>query len=174
MDLHLERLKESLESAVEGMSSQELSWHPPGKWCATQVLEHLYLTYTGTIKGFEKVMANGRPLASRASLSQRIRTLVVVGFGHMPAGVKAPVIAEPRGLPPHKVRKEFGAMIVAMDAIIAQCEERFGRRIRVLDHPILGPLNTSQWRKLHLVHGRHHQKQLMSLRERAASQTGSK
>ena len=53
MDSRLEKLKENLESAVEGMSSEQLSWHPPGKWCAVEVLEHLYLTYSGTITGFE-------------------------------------------------------------------------------------------------------------------------
>jgi Protein of unknown function (DUF1569) len=54
MDSRLEKLKENLESAVESMSSEQLSWRLPGKWCAAEVLEHLYLTYTGTIKGFEK------------------------------------------------------------------------------------------------------------------------
>jgi hypothetical protein len=61
-----------------------------------------------------------------------------------------------------KARNDIGAKIVAMDAIIAQCEARFGRRVQVLDHPILGPLTAPQWRKLHLVHGRHHQKQVPS------------
>jgi len=51
MDPHLEKLKENLESAVEGMSSEQLSWHPPGKWCAAEVLEHLYLSYVATITG---------------------------------------------------------------------------------------------------------------------------
>ena len=90
MDSRLEKLKQALESAVEGMSSEQLSWHPPGKWCAAEVLEHLYLTYTGTIKGFEKLMKAGKPLATRASMKHRVRTLVVVGFGHMPEGRKAP------------------------------------------------------------------------------------
>ena len=45
MDPRLDRLKQSLDSAVEGMSSEELAWHLPGKWSAAQVLEHLYLTY---------------------------------------------------------------------------------------------------------------------------------
>jgi hypothetical protein len=54
MDSRLEKLKENLESAVEGMSSEQLSWHLPGKWCAAEVLEHLYLTYTGTITGLER------------------------------------------------------------------------------------------------------------------------
>jgi hypothetical protein len=172
MDFRLDKLKQSLESAVEGMSSEQWSWHPPGKWCAAEVLEHLYLTYTGTIKGFERVMATGNPLASRASMAQRVRTLVVVGLGHMPGGVKAPAVAVPKGLSAETVRSEFAAKIEAMDAIIAQCEARFGRRVHVLDHPILGPLTAPQWRKLHVVHGRHHHKQLVQLRNNATRQTG--
>ena len=172
MDFRLDKLKQSLESAVEGMSSEQWSWHPPGKWCAAEVLEHLYLTYTGTIKGFERVMTSGKPLASRASMAQRVRTLVVVGLGHMPGGVKAPAVAVPKGLPAETVRSEFAAKIEAMDAIIAQCEARFGGRVHVLDHPILGPLTAPQWRKLHVVHGRHHHKQLVQLRKSATRQTG--
>jgi|ERR1700683_640973 Protein of unknown function (DUF1569) len=167
MDSHLEKLKEALESAVEGMSSEQLSWHPADKWCAAEVLEHLYLTYTGTIKGFEKVMAIGKPLAARASMKNRAQTFVVVGLGHMPEGRKSPSNALPKGLSADKVRNEFGEKIVAMDAIIAECEARFGRRVRLLDHPVLGPLTATQWRKFHLVHGMHHQKQLLKLREGA-------
>src|SRR5579859_6156925 len=159
MDSRLDNLKQSLESAVQGMSSEQWSWHPLGKWCAAEVLEHLYLTYTGTIKGLERVMTSGKPLASRASMTQRLQIFVVVGLGHMAAGRKAPAMVQPKGLPLEKVRNELGAKIAAMDAILAQCEARFGRRVPLLDHPILGPLTAPQWRKLHLVHGRHHHKQ---------------
>ena len=172
MDPRLDQLKASLESAVEGMSSEQLSWHLPGKWCAAEVLEHLYLTYTGTIQGFERVMAKGKPLASRASVAQRVLTFVVVGLGHLPAGRKAPAIVQPKGLPVEQVRNEIGEKLAAMDAIIAQCEVRFGPWVQVLDHPILGPLTATQFRKLHLVHGRHHLKQLLRLRESATRQMG--
>jgi uncharacterized protein DUF1569 len=165
MDSRLEKLKENLESAVEGMSSAQWSWHPPDKWCAAEVLEHLYLTYTETIHGFERVMKRGKPLASRASLAQRVLAFVVVGLGHMPAGRKAPAFVQPKGLPAEQVRNQIGEKLAAMDAIIAQCEARFGRNVKLLDHPILGPLTATQVRKLHLVHGRHHQKQLRRLRE---------
>jgi hypothetical protein len=171
MDSRLDKLRKFLESAVQGMSSEQLSWHLPGKWCAAEVLEHLYLTYTGTIKGFERVMTSGQPLASRASMNQRLRTFVVVGLGHMPGGVKAPAVAVPKGLPIDTVRNEIGAKIEAMDAIIAQCEDCFGRHVHVLDHPILGPLTAPQWRKLHVVHGRHHHKQILRLRASATRRT---
>jgi len=170
MDSRLEKLKENLESAVEGMSSEQLSWHLSGKWCAAEVLEHLYLSYAGTIQGFERVMRKGKPLASRASMAQRALTFVVVGLGHMPAGRKAPAIVQPKGLPAEKVRNEIGTKIAAMDAIIAQCEVRFGSRVQLLDHPILGPLTAAQFRKLHLVHGQHHLKQLLHLRESTTRQ----
>lgn len=172
MDPRLVKLSKDLESAVQGMSSEELSWHRPGKWCAAEVLEHLYLTYTGTIKGLKRVITKGKPLATRASIAHRVLTFVVVGLGHMPAGRKTPAVAQPRGLPAEHVRNEIGATLEAMDAIIARCEARFGPHVKLLDHPILGPLTATEWRTLHLVHGRHHQKQLLRLRGNATRHRG--
>ena len=167
MDPGLAKLRNDLESAVQGMSSEALRWHHPGKWCAAEVLEHLYLTYTGTIRGLERVLAGGTPLSTNASMTHRLMTFVVVNLRHMPAGRKTPTVAKPKGLPIEQVRGEIGAKLEAMDAIIAACEARFGRHVKLLDHPILGPLSAAQWRTLHLVHGRHHEKQLLQLREDA-------
>jgi hypothetical protein len=164
MDTHLAKLARALESAVDGMSNEQLRWHPPGKWCATEVLEHLYLTYTGTIKGFERLLDSGKPTTTSPSTKQRWRTLVVIGLGYVPTGRKAPPVTEPRGLSSETVRTELGTKIAAMDAIIEQCESRFGRGVPLLDHPILGPLSARQWRKFHLLHGMHHRKQLLRLR----------
>ena len=173
MDSRLEELKQALESSVKGLSGEQLSWHPHAKWCAAEVLEHLYLTYTGTIKGFAKVLEAGKPLVTRASMKQRVRTLVVVVFQLMPEGRQAPANTRPRGLPAEKVRSEVGAKIAEMDAIMAQCEARFGRRRPLLDHPILGPLTARQWRTFHLVHGRHHVKQLLRLRDGVRQNEGN-
>ena len=102
------RLKKALDSAVDGMSNQQLRWHPADKWSAAEVLEHLYLTYTGTIRGFEKLRASGGPLATRGSLKHRVRAWVVVGFGHMPEGRKAPAATLPKGFAPEKIRLQLG------------------------------------------------------------------
>jgi len=166
MDPRLDALKQSLESAVDGMSTDQLRWHLPGKWCAGEVLEHLYLTYTGTIRGMEKVIAAGTPLATPPSMRKRALTFVVVGLRYMPTGVEAPGIVRPKGISAEQVRSEIWAKLAAMDAIITQCEDHFGRHVKLLDHPILGALNAAQWRTLHVVHGRHHQKQLLRLRRR--------
>jgi DinB superfamily len=165
MNTLLDQLKKDLESAIEGMSAEQLHWHPPGKWCAAEILEHLYLSYTGTTKGFEKMMEAGAPPAVRTSMKQRTRKLVVFGFDYLPSGRQAPASTRPKGLPREKVRGGFGEKIAEMDEMIGKCEARFGQRTRLLDHPILGPLTAVQWRKFHLLHGRHHQKQILRLRQ---------
>jgi hypothetical protein len=43
----------------------------------------------------------------------------------------------------------------------------------VLDHLILGPLTAAQWRKFHWIHGRHHVKQILRLREQARNEDAS-
>jgi hypothetical protein len=64
-----------------------------------------------------------------------------------------------------KVLADIGSQIAAMDALIAQCEARYGKHTRMLDHPVLGPLTAAQWRKFHWVHGKHHVKQILRLRD---------
>jgi hypothetical protein len=165
MERHLARLHREIEAAVAGLSAEQLAWHPDGKWCAGEILEHLYLTYTGTTKGLGRVMEAGKSLARRATWKDRSRTLVVVGFGYMPRGRESPAVARPRGLPPEKVVAEIGVKLTEMNDAIEQCALKLGARVKVLDHPVLGPLSARQWGKFHLVHGLHHVKQIRRLRE---------
>jgi hypothetical protein len=165
MDPQLKRLQEEIALAVAGLSADEWDWHPPGKWCVGEVLEHLYLTCTGTAKGFSRVMEAGKLATTAASRKQRGRKLVVVGLGYLPPGREAPAMTRPKGLPREKVQAEIAGQIAEMDKLIGQCEEKFGTGKQLLDHPILGPLTGTQWRKFHLVHGRHHLKQIRRLRQ---------
>jgi hypothetical protein len=165
MDFYLQRLQDAIVSATDGLSAEALTRHPEGKWSTAEILEHLYLTYTGTIKGFERCLEAEKPLARSPSLNDRWRTWVVVGLAHLPEGRTAPKNATPRGLPPEQVRAEVAAKIAAMDALIASAEKKYGKRTRVLDHPILGPLRPREWRKFHWVHGQHHVQQIRRLRE---------
>lgn len=165
MDPYLGKLQREIAAATASLSPEQLSWQHPGKWSTAEILEHLYLTYTGTSKGLSRVLEAGKPLATAPTWKQRARALVVVGLGHMPTGREAPRVARPRGIAPEKVMTEIAAKLAEMDEIMARCEEKFGARIKLLDHPILGPCSLTQWRKFHLVHGRHHIQQIHRLRE---------
>ena len=165
MDFYLQRLQNAISSATAGMNADALARRPGAdKWSIAEILEHLYLTYTGTIKGFEKCLEARKPLARVPTLQDRMRTAVVVKCGYLPEGRKAPQNAVPRGLPPERVLSEVVEKIAAMDAIITEAEHKFGSRRRLLDHPILGPLQANEWRKFHWIHGRHHLKQIQRLR----------
>lgn len=167
MDSRLKRLQGELSSAIENLSGEELSRHPTEKWSIAEILEHLYLTYTGTIKGLERTLAAGETRSTSVTWRQRGRRLIVLGLSYFPAGREAPKMTRPRGVPADQILAEIATKISEMDAFLARCEDKFGAGRELLDHPILGPLTGAQWRKFHLVHGRHHLKQIQALRQRA-------
>jgi Protein of unknown function (DUF1569) len=164
MDWYLQRLQDAIDSATHGMDTAALTRHPEGKWNAAQVLEHLYLTYAGSAKGFERCLQEGRPLARAVTLKERFAILLVTRLGYFPEGRKAPERTVPRGMVPEEIVRATMEKLAAMDDLITKCETRFGRSTRILDHPVLGPLTARQWRKFHLVHAQHHMKQILSLR----------
>ena len=73
MDAYLQRLQGAIASAVHGMTAEVMRHHPEGKWSTAEVLEHLYLTYTGTAKAFERCLHEGKPLARTPVLKDRVR-----------------------------------------------------------------------------------------------------
>jgi Protein of unknown function (DUF1569) len=153
-------LQRELESRAAAMSAEDTRPRQDGKWSVAEILEHLYLTYTGTIKGLNRVLEVGKPVARRPSVKDRVRTFVVTGLGYFPEGRKAPAVTAPRALDVAMVRTQIGGQIAAMNDLLTQCATRFGGGTRLLDHPVLGPLTADQWRKFHLVHGEHHLKQI--------------
>jgi hypothetical protein len=163
MDTYLQRLRDAITSATVGVNAEDLARHPDGKWSTVQVLEHLYLSYSGTVKGFQRCLEAGKPLARAPMLKDRLRAFVVTELGHLPSGRQAPERTRPRGMAADEVTRGIAPQILAMDEVIAQCEARFGKGTRLLDHLVLGPLSARQWRKFHWVHGRHHLKQIRKL-----------
>jgi hypothetical protein len=66
-------------------------------------------------------------------------------------------------VPAEQVRAEIIPAIQKMDEVLSRCEASLGGNVKILDHPILGPLTVTQWRKMHLVHGKHHAEQIRRL-----------
>ena len=164
MHADLQRTREVIDQATDGMTMEELSWRTQGKWCAAEILEHLSLTYGGTAKGLARVAAGGTSMASVPRLKQRIAAWVVTTWKVLPGGRKSPEQVVPQGMPADQVLATIRKNLTDMDEAINSCESAIGTSIRIADHPVLGPLTAKQWRRFHFVHTRHHMKQIAALR----------
>jgi len=160
MDSYLERLRKELENAITGGSVDGLTQAPAGKWNAGQILEHLYLTYKLSNRGFEKALEKNAPLATRSTLKQRVAVAVVLTFEYIPGRRDAPQRLMPQGMPPEQAQRAVRAELQKMGSVLDECERRFGGGTKILDHIFLGPLTVDQWRKFHWVHGRYHARQI--------------
>ena len=160
MPSDLERLRRELEDAIAGASANVLAQAPTGKWNSAQILEHLFLTYKNTNYGLGKCLEKGAPLATRSTLKHRLGKVLVVNVGYLPGGREAPKRAVPQGMPPADVRAAIFGEIAKMESGFTDCEQRFGSGTEIMDHPFLGPLTAKEWRRFHLVHGRHHARQI--------------
>ncbi len=170
---YLKRLQEAIDLSVEGIAPEDLLCHPEGKWSVADILEHLSLTYTGTIKACGRCLGLGMPLAAKTTLKNRLQQFVVITCGHMPSGREAPERTRPSGTAGETVRTEIAAKIVAMEDALQRCESRFGPDTRLMNHPVLGPLTAGQWQKFHWVHGWHHVRQIRQLRESGRRKFGA-
>jgi hypothetical protein len=160
-----EHIHKILVSVTQGMTPEDWSRHPDGKWSAAEVIEHLSLTYSGTARSMQKVLDAGAPTATPLNLKQKLAIWWITQLGRFPEGRQSPPHARPKGFggPPGAVLTAALENLSKMDAAIADCERRFGG-VCLSDHPILGALNGTQWRKFHSVHARHHAAQIDRLR----------
>jgi hypothetical protein len=158
MDSTLAKLRHVLARSISGMSPEQLTRHPEGKWSTAEILEHLNLSYLGTIKGLQRCLDSGTPSAAPDRGRMRWQRLIVIGVGYFPHGRKSPERVLPRGMPAQQVTAEILENVARMDAVIQECQTRFGRSTPLADHPVLGPLTAAEWRKFHLVHAMHHAK----------------
>jgi hypothetical protein len=161
----LARADRALRDSAGSLSSDAIARHVGGRWSVADVLEHLGLTFSGTVRGLHRVLEHGVQGLPAPTLEQRVGTLVVVQLGYFPSGRQSPETMKPRGnADPATVLATTLSHLAAMDDALDAAELRFGPRIRVLQHPVLGPFNLHHWRRFHWVHTRHHARQI---RERA-------
>jgi hypothetical protein len=136
----------------------------PSKWSVVEVVEHLQRAYLGTAKGFEKCLAKGQPLATAVPLKKRLQAFVVINLGYFPVGREAPKHIIPTGeLDLRAVLDAVRRDLERLDTAAVRTREKFGR-VSVVDHPILGAFSVDQWLKFHLIHTRHHEKQIRARR----------
>jgi hypothetical protein len=136
----------------------------PQQWSVAEVVEHLQRAYSGTAKGLERCLEKQTPVATGQSLKQRVGSFVLIRLGYFPAGREAPKHVIPTGeLDLHAVLEATRRDLARLDAAAVKARAAFGAA-KVVDHPILGGFTVDEWLKFHLVHTRHHAKQIRARR----------
>jgi hypothetical protein len=165
VNAHLERCHAIIVDATKGAGDESRVRRDPNRWSVVEIIEHLSRAYSGTAKGFERCLEKGAPLASAASLKQRMQQLVLFQLGFFPEGRQAPKSIIPTG------ELDLNAALAAVPRDLTRLDEAANRTRgqlgsgRMLDHPILGALTVDQWLRFHEVHTLHHARQIASRRQ---------
>lgn len=164
MHQHLERCLTIILDATRGAGDESRVRRDPQRWSVAEIVEHLTRSYSGTAKGFERCVEKGAPLTTPVSIKQRLQQFALIELGHFPEGRQAPKHILPAGeldLPAllDAVRRD----LARLDRSAAKSREALGSG-KMLDHPIIGALTVDQWLKFHVVHTRHHARQIAQRR----------
>ena len=164
----LKHALEAIDSSVAGMTDEHMAWAIEGKWSSALILEHLSLAYLITVKASRMVLRQANLDVRAPTWKERFKEVVGVEIGYLPSGAKAPRMVFPRGISPQEAKSSIQSNLLEMDKVLQLSEEKFGDAVGFMIHGFLGPLTIRQWRKFHLVHTRHHMKQIHDLRRQMA------
>jgi hypothetical protein len=172
LDRNLELLKEELARALRGLSERSTQLRPRDstiaeKWNIQQIAGHLLLTYAATTAAVDARIARGAPTKGRPSPIQWIAQFAVIRLGQFPKGRTAPEPVQPKpdaALSGDELAARIASAIGRMDDRLQVGDMAFGSSRRAISHMVLGPLSIRQWRRFHLIHGRHHLKQIIAIR----------
>lgn len=167
----LQRLGTEAAAALAGLSARQTQATPPTrpeKWSIQQIAEHLLQTYRATAPAIQARIDKRTPTRAAPSLPQRAGQFLLITLGRFPPGRQAPAAVSP-SLPAtlrsgDDLAQRIHTEMLNLDRIMAEAEGMFGKR-RAASHMILGPLSMEQWRRFHLIHGRHHLKQIIAIRK---------
>lgn len=133
---------------------------PAGKWTPAQIVEHLALGLTLSAETFQ-ARRNHAPMSRRPRTpAEAIATLLILGFRWFPPGRKAPSRTTPTEQITRRVAEDHfltgitGWVQVERDLLAARGHDLF------VKHPRLGDLTIGEWIRFHLIHGRHHARQI--------------
>jgi len=161
MDPILQQLHQEIANAIEGLDSAQTQLVPPlspDKWSIQQIVQHLCLTYAFTETAFEARLVKGSPTRAIPTIEQRMYQFSLITLGIFPSGREAP----DRVAPPRIASPVCGSDLALYAGEHLTRIDKLSRR--GISHMMLGPLSIHQWRRFHLIHGRHHLKQIRAIR----------
>jgi DinB superfamily len=172
MNPTLDQLQSEIVSSLTGLDATQTQFRPlshPGKWSIQQIIEHLLLTYSSTETVIDTRLAKRSPTRARPTLTQRIFQCAVTRCGYFPTGRLAPPLVTPQpaahSLSGKELAQATAEHLAQLELRLAEAGDLFGPITQCASHAVLGPLNIDQWRRFHLIHGRHHLKQISGIRK---------
>ena len=84
MSPHLQRVRVKAEGLTRDFSPQDWQRGNPGKWCASEILEHLILSYSATTKGTLKTLHAAEPFCRQLTWGDRAAQFYVISLGIFP------------------------------------------------------------------------------------------
>ena len=140
----------------------ETSWQraPTGKWTPAQIVEHLALALELSAATFGARRAK-EPMARRpTTLREMVGKVFTFGLGWFPPGRKAPERTTPAPrVDGHAAEAHVRAALAAWEKLERELLPA-RRRDLFVKHPRLGDLTFEEWGRFHLVHTRHHARQI--------------
>ncbi len=145
---------------LRGRPDSDWERGPAGKWTPAQIVEHLALALNLSAETFQARRTHA-PMSRRPRTpAQQIARLLIFGLRWFPPGRKAPE----RTTPPPQIDRataeaHFLAGIEAWDQVDrALLPER--RTNLFVKHPRMGDLTVEEWMRFHVIHCRHHARQI--------------
>lgn len=145
---------------LEGRPAPDWQRAPTGKWTPAQIVEHLALAMESSAATFVARRAKGPMARRRPTLRETLGKLFVFSLGRFPPGLKAPEPSTPAPrVEGNAAEARFRAGVAAWEALErdllpARRHDLFVR------HPRLGDLTLEEWMRFHVVHARHHARQI--------------
>jgi hypothetical protein len=168
----LQRLHRALTRSLRGLDDTQTQLHPPlhiDKWSIQQIVEHLLLSYSGTEAAISARLAKRTPTRAKPSLIQHFGQYTLIHLGYFPTGRKAPPLVTPLHtelpLSGEALTQAVTEHLARLNLLFVEAENIFGATSRCASHMVLGPLSINQWSRFQLIHGEHHVKQILAIRD---------
>ena len=145
---------------LRGRADSEWERGPAGKWTPAQIVEHLALGLALSAETFQ-ARKNHAPMKRRPRTpAEKIAKLFIFGLRSFPPGRKAPERTTPAPqIARASAEAHFLAAVEAWDQVDrALLPER--RADLFVKHPRMGDLTVEEWMRFHLIHARHHARQI--------------
>jgi hypothetical protein len=145
---------------LAGRADADWERGPAGKWTPAQIVEHLAISMNSSAEKFEHRRGYAPMSARPRSIVERIAKAAILGVQWYPKGFQAPEPTTPSaGVTRDAAETHFREGLRRWDALERELLPA-RRRDLFVKHPRLGDLTIEEWQRFHVVHARHHAKQI--------------